>query len=369
MNKLLNLPTRLLQAVVIGAPVLLVALYLAFVAAHRYVSESRVAVQLAGSENASAIPGAAMLLAGVKQPSHTEALFVQQYVHSLALLQVLDKELDLRGHYSGEKVDLLYRLPADASQEDFHAYYRERVEVLFDDVSMVLTIRVQAFNSEFAEKLNRRILELSERFVNETSRIIAREQLGFAEGELKVAAERVEKAQTQLLAFQNRNRLVDPAQQAQAAVALSAELQASLSRREAELKSLRAYLNDNAPQVLAARNDIRALKEQLEAERTRATGDGRQSQRLNALALDFQALKLQVDFANDAYKLALGAVENARIEASRKVRSLVTIEPPTRPQTAYYPMHAYTLLTVLVVCVLLYAILRLVLATIREHQD
>lgn len=369
MNKLLNLPSRLLQIAIVGVPLLLVAFYLAVIAADRYVSEARVAVQHAGSESGSALPGAALLLAGVNPPSRTEALFVQQYVRSLGLLQQLDKELDLRGHYSSEKVDLLYRLPADASLEDFHEYYRERVEVLFDDVSMVLTVRVQAFSAEFAEKLNRRILELGERFVNETSRNIAREQLGFAEGELKTAAERVQKAQQQLLAFQNRNRLVDPAQQAQAAVTLTAELQAALSRREAELKSLRSYLNDGAPQVQAARNDIKALKEQLEAERSRATGNEKQSQRLNALAIDFQSLKLQVDFATDAYKLALGAVENARIEASRKVRSLVTIEPPTRPQTALYPLHVYTLVTVLVVCLLLYAIVRLVLATIREHQD
>ena len=78
---------------------------------------------------------------------------------------------------------------------------------------------------------------------------------------------------------------------------------------------------------------------------------------------------MQTEFAVDAYKIALGAVENARIDATRKLKSLVVIEPPSRPQTPEYPQRLYTLFTVLALSVLSYAIIRLVLATIREHQD
>ena len=79
--------------------------------------------------------------------------------------------------------------------------------------------------------------------------------------------------------------------------------------------------------------------------------------------------QLQAQFAQDAYKLALGAVENARIDATRKIKSLVVLEPPSKPETAEYPLVAYNLGTLLAICVLLYAIVRLVLATVREHQD
>ena len=114
---------------------------------------------------------------------------------------------------------------------------------------------------------------------------------------------------------------------------------------------------------------IAALDKQIDAERTRATTDNKRGERLNKLALEFQALQLQAQFAQDAYKLALGAVENARIDATRKIKSLLVIEPPSLPQTAEYPLKAYNLGTLLAICVLLYAIVRLVLATIREHQD
>jgi capsular polysaccharide transport system permease protein len=45
------------------------------------------------------------------------------------------------------------------------------------------------------------------------------------------------------------------------------------------------------------------------------------------------------------------------------------VEPPSRPETAQYPLIAYNLATLLAICVLTYAIVRLVLATIREHLD
>lgn len=370
MNKLLAIPARVLLWVLVVLPVVLAGAYLAFVAADRYVSEAKIAVQQsAAAPAAPPAGGVAAVLAGIGGPSIIETLYVKEFVHSLDLLRALDKEFGLRAHYSSQKVDLPYRLAADASQEDFLEFWRDRLQVEFDNFAMVLTVRVQAFDAALAHKVNLRILELSERFVNETTRDMAREQMAFAEGELKVASERVQRAQAQLLEFQNRNRVIDPVLQAQASITLTAELQASLTRKETELKSLLSFLNESAPQVKAVRNDIKALTEQLDAERTRIAGEGKRSDRLNTLAMQFQSLKLQVDFATDAYKMALSAVESARIEATRKVRGLVVVEPPTLPQTAHYPRHLYVMLTVLVLSILIYAIVRLVLATIREHQD
>lgn len=45
------------------------------------------------------------------------------------------------------------------------------------------------------------------------------------------------------------------------------------------------------------------------------------------------------------------------------------IEPPSKPETAEYPRRLYALVTVLLASLLVYAIVRFVLAVIREHQD
>ncbi len=368
MSFLVTLSPRLLKAVLIALPVLVVGVYLGLFAADRYVSESTLAVRQAGSEG-PAIPGAAMLLAGINPPSREDTLYLQRYIHSLALLSRLDAELKIREHYQSPTRDVLFRLWPSERQEDFLRYYRDRVEVSFDDVSALLTVRVQGFEPYFAQQLNRRILEESERFVNEYSHRIARERLAFAEAELRTAADRVQQAKNAVLAFQNRNRLLDPTVQAQASGALTAELQATRARLEGELSGLLTYMNEDAPQVRALRGRIDAISKQIEAERERPTTPGRQGDRLNALAVEFQALTMQAEFAVDAYKLALAAVENARIDATRKLKSLVVIEPPSAPETAEYPRRLYALVTVFVASLLFYAVVRLVLAIIREHQD
>jgi capsular polysaccharide transport system permease protein len=368
MKSLLSLSPRLLKWVLIGVPALVMALYLTVLAADRYVSEATVAVRVAG-ETAASLPGAALLMAGVTPPSREEAFYLQRYLHSLPLLQEMDREFDLRKHFASPVLDWPYRLSAGASQEDFLDYYRQRVQLAFDDQSSILTVRVQGFDPEFAQRLNTRILELSEKFVNELSHRIARERLRFAETELGSAAERLQQAKEKVLAFQTKNQVLDPTVQAQASGMLVIELQASLTRRETELKGLLGFLNDSAPQVRQLRGEIAALKSQIASERVRATTAERREQRLTTQAAEFLTLRTQADFAADLYKLALTTVETARIDTARKLKTLVVIEPPSLPETAEYPQRLYSFATLLAACLLLYAIARLVLATIREHQD
>jgi capsular polysaccharide transport system permease protein len=368
MKSLSALSPRTLKLVIIGLPLVLVVLYLGLFSADRYVSESTLAVRQAGSEGVS-LPGAAMLLAGLTPPSREDTLYVQHYIHSLALLRKLDSELKIREHFASPHMDLLDRMSLGSSQEDFLRHFRSRIQVTYDDVASLLTVRVQGFDPAFAQRLNQRILEESERFVNEYSQRMAREKLTFVEGELKTGARRVQDAKNQVLDFQTRHRQLDPIFQAQASGALSAELLANKARLESELNALLAYMNEDAPQVRALRTRIAAAGKQADAERERGTKPSLQGERLNSLAIEFQGLQLQAEFAIDAYKIALAAVENTRIDATRKLKSLVVIEPPSKPETPEYPRRLYALATVLAASLLIYAIVRLVLATIREHQD
>ena len=369
MNRLIHLSGRTLALLLIVLPVSLFALYLGLVARDRFVSESVISVRQASSSAASAIPGAALLLAGINPPAHEDTLYLRSFIHSQALALELDRTLGLRKHFADLGADLPNQLPADASTEQFVAYFRDRVELGFDDRAALLTVRTQGLDPAFAQRFNAAVLDASERFVNETSHRIARERLSFADGELQIAAQRVEAAAGAVLSFQSKNRLLDPGLQTQAAGMLTAELQANRARLEAELGGLRGFLNEEAYQVQALKARIAAVDRQIDAERRRATAEDTKGNRLNKQALDFEALKLKAEFARDAYKLALAAVENARIEAHQKIKSLAIVEPPSLPETAEYPLVAYDMGTLIAICVLLFAIVRLVLATIREHQD
>jgi capsular polysaccharide transport system permease protein len=367
-RRLVHLSARQLLVVLVLLPLGLQALYLIAIAKDRYVSEAVVSVRQSGGDS-GALPGAALALAGITPSSHEDTLHLRDFIHSQGLLATLQERLPFKDHFAQAGADLPLRLSPTAPREVVTRYFRDRVEVSFDDKSGLLKVRTQGFTPEFAQQLNQAILEESERFVNETSHRIARERMKFAEGELALAAKRLQEAKNQVVSFQAKHKLLDPAAQAASTGALAAELQATRSRLETELNSLLTFMKDDAFQVKTLRSRIAALDEQIAAERNRATAENKQGERLNVLAVEFQALQLQAQFAQDAYRLALAAVENARIDATRKLKNVVVVEPSTLPELAEYPLRGYHFATLATLCVLLFAIIRLVLAIIREHQD
>lgn len=357
---------RHLFLLVVVAPMLAAILYYALIAADRYVSESLITVRQVG-DNSNAVPGVAMMLAGVNPPARTEILYVREYINTLDMLHYLDSELDLRQVYQKQRRDPLLRLHADASQEETLEYFRSLIDVHLDESTGLLSVRVQAFEPAVAQAVNQAILAQSERFVNEISHRMAREQMAFAEGELAKAGERYQAAKVRLIDFQNANAVLDPQLSAQARSTFTGELESVLARHEAELKNMLTYLHADAHQVIAQKNLIDSMAAQLAAEKKRIASP--EGQRLNTVASQFRNLTIETSFAEESYKLAITAVENARIEASRKLKSLVVISSPSLPEEAIYPRRLYNLATLSIALLLLYGIVRFAIATIEDHRE
>jgi capsular polysaccharide transport system permease protein len=357
---------RRLKIALIGVPMLLGALYYGFIAADRYTSESMIAVQ---SALVSAGAGGPVSLGtGTGLMGWQDTLYVMDYVHSTTLALELDKRLKLREHYEESRPDLFFRLWPGTSPEWFVKYFRSRVEVEFSDVNGLLTIRTQGFSPEKALELNRAILDSAERFVNEFSHRIAAEQMQFSKGEFDAAAAKWQAAKAKLVEFQTVNKILDPIAQSSAASALTAELQATIARLEADLKSKLSFMQSDAPQIITLRDQIVANRAQLEAEKARTTS-GLTGDRLGTLNTQYQSLLLDATIAEDQYKTANAALEAARLEAARKLKSLVLVESPVKAVSAEYPRRIYDLLTLLALCAIAYSVVRLIVATIQEHQD
>lgn len=355
-----------LRWLLVVLPTVLTAVYLTLFAANRYESEAIVSVKQVGQDTMAAA-GLSSLIGG--NPSAREdVLYLQKFMHSLDVAQRLDRQVGLREHYESTLVDVLGRLWEFGSQEDYLAHFRARVQVQYEDLSSTLTIRVQGYTPEMAQRIAAALLAESEAFVNDYSRKIARDRLVFAERELEEAGKRVQQVKESLLLFQRENQLLDPMAQAKAESTIYAELRAQISRLEAELKTKQSFLSAESFEVRGLRNQIAAIERQLRAEGEKTTAQGKDPQ-LNEQAARFQDLVLRVEFAQEAYKLALGALEASRVDSIRKAKSLVVIEPPGLPDSPTYPERLYWIATIFLVGALLYGILRVVIATLLEHQD
>jgi capsular polysaccharide transport system permease protein len=359
-------PFRLATGIIF-IPMVAAAIYLVFLASPRYVTQTVVSVRSATVPNSPLTAG----VVGTGSPtplSYQDDLFLYYFLQGPGVLETLDKKLGLRQHFESPKWDFVFRLWKNTSKEWFLYYFQQVLTLSFDDQSGLLTISSQAFSPEMSRKLSQAILDACEDFVNEYSNRVAAEQMAFTERESRASAQRLQEANNKLVTFQTENKLLDPVAQSAATTALFATLQASLATEESQLKSLTAYLQEDSYQVQALQAQITATRSQLETERLRSTANA-SGDRLNTLMVQYQTLQLEAGFAATDYASAVAALQAARIDAARKLWSVVVVGRPVTPQSAQNPQRLFDLTTLFVLCVLTYTIARLTVLTIQEHQD
>lgn len=355
-----------LALLLVALPVAITGLYFQTLSQDRYVSESQVIVKRSDDSKGVNLD-LGSLLSGGSSTLREDAMLLQQYIHSPDMLERLDKTLKLKEAFGAAAGwDVLYRLPADASKEQFLSYFRARVEVQFDEKTSLLKIRTQGFDPVFAQKLNQTILTESERFINELSHKISRDDVAFAQVEVDSAYTQLNQAKEKLLNYQNRNGLIDPYAQAQATGQLVAELEGKQAQLEAELRNLQGYLQSDSPQVVSAQNALAAIKAQIIEEKAKLASPA--GDKLNRKAAQFQEIKAQVEFRADLYKLALTTLEKSKVAAVHKLKSLAVISAPQQPQEAEYPRKLYVLASLLFICSLLYGTARLTISIIEDHK-
>lgn len=349
-------------------PLALAAIYYGVFATDRYVSSAQVVVRQDGGNQGAAVPGLATLLTGTNPASREETLYLREYIVSMDMMLLLEERLHWVEQYAAQRSDIFFWLNKDAEREDLLKYYQRMVSAHYDETTGLLRVEVQAFTPELSEQMLRTILEASEHFVNEVSHSIAREQMTFAKGELETARINYAERKTELLDFQNVNKVLDGANTAQSRATIIADLESQYTKEQAILTEMQFKLRPDSPQVKQQKQKVNAITQQLTKEKRLLVSSPGGSQ-LNVVASRFQQLTLDAGIAEESYKTAVAALDNARIEASKKIRTLVTVVSPNTPQLALYPERLYNLATILLGLLMLYGITRFILASIEDHRD
>jgi len=339
-------------------------IYFGFIASDRYVSRAELVVKQA--DQIKMLPDALSML-GLGGSNHQDILLIQDYLKSADLLDKLDKGLGLKAHYQSHKVDYFSRLPDNVSREEFLKYYREHLTLRMDDISGVLTIELQAFDPAYGQKVVSVMLKESEGFINKLGHQVALEQLAFVEKEVDHAYQRLQTEKAKVLEFQNTHHLISPESTSTARMGVVSHIEGQLAQQQAQLKQLQSYMKATAPAVVSVQARVDALTEQLAQEQSRLTGADKNS--MNEVTASYMDVQTQATLAADLYKTGLISLEQARIEAYRKLKHLLVISQPTLAEDAEYPRRLYNLATIGVLLCLLYGLIVMGLATLREHQD
>lgn len=350
---------RLAIAMVV-LPMVLAAVYYAVFSIDRYVSYAQVVVRQDGNHQGAQVPGLAALLTGANPASREETLYLREYITSMDMMLLLEDRLHWIESYATQRHDIFFLLDRDAPREELLKYYQRMVSAHYDETTGLLRVEVQGFTPEISEKMLRTILQESEHFVNEVSHDMAREQMKFAQSELENARKTYSERKNQLINFQNDNKVLDGANTAKSRAMIVAELEAQYTKEQASLTEIGFKLRADSPQARQQKQRVEAIQQQLSKEK-RLLVSSPQGSQLNVVASRYQQLTLDAGIAEETYKASVAALDNARVEASKKIRTLVTVVSPNAPQLAIYPERWYNLATILLGLLMLYGITRLII--------
>ena len=344
-------------------PTLLAALYLFAVAAPQYVSESR--FMLRGQQrSASSLLGEALNQSGFRSASE-DATGLRDYLLSHDAVQELRQRLPLVEIFRRPEADPLARLWFERPQaERLLDYYRRQVKAELDASSGLTTLRVRTFRPEDSLELSRALLALGEARVNELNARLREESLRVARAELDRAEERAKAASLAVTAFRQGATSVDPSRSAAINVEVLGRLEGEVTRLRTEMQQALAFARPNAPQVQALRSRIEGAETQLAEERRRmaAAGTGVTEQ-----LAGFERLRLEGEFAARALAAATAQFERATSDAMRQQLFLVRVVEPNLAERSLYPKPFTMTLYVFAALALVYGLVWLLVAGVREH--
>lgn len=175
-----------------------------------YVSESRFVVRSPQKQGGSMTDLFSKV--GITK-SDDDSYIVRDYILSRDAMDILIKELNIKEQYSSPTIDMLARFPGlrywETSVESFYRYYQRQVGVLVEPGSSIASLTVRSFDPESAMRINKKLLELSEGFVNRLNERARTDIVKIAQQEVDLAQTRLELKALQLTGMRSGKQILD----------------------------------------------------------------------------------------------------------------------------------------------------------------
>ncbi len=300
--------------------------------------------------------------------SRSDELLLRDHLLSLDMLGKLDAALDLRGHYSDPRRDLLSRMwRKDEPVEWFHRHYLSRVSAELDDYAGVLAIKAEGYDAATAHAITALLVREGERFLNGMAHSLADDQVAFLEKQVAQMHKRTTRTRKAMVDYQNRKGLAAPQATAENIGKIVAQLQAQVSELETQRGALAAYLVPGHSSIVQLNQKLAALHVQIAREQAKLVSP--KGKTLNRTIEEFQRLEMDAKFAQEVYDTALVALEKGRIEAARNIKKIGVLQAPSKPEYPLEPRRWYNTLVFFLVAMLLAGVAHLLAAIVRDHKD
>ncbi len=347
-------------------PTLFSTIYFGLFASDVYISESSFVVR--SPKNQASLTGFGALLQGTGfSRSQDDAYTVREYIQSRTALSQLEEEIPVKDFYStkGDFFSRFNTFGLSGSEEEFYRYFKDRISVDLDSVSGITTLRVRAFDSSEGQAINQKLLNLGEQLINRLNERARKDTVEYAEQAVANAEHNVKEAGAALTEYRIKNNIFDLPAQSSVQLTLISTLKAELVRVETQLAQLQSMTPDN-PQVEALLMRQKSLKKEINEQSKLLSGRGNSAATQSA---DYQRLVLANELATQQLAAAMTSLQNTRSESDRQQLYLEVVNQPSQPDWAAEPHRLYNILSTFIIGLMLYGVLSLLIASIREHKN
>ena len=359
-RNLVFLATRL--SVFVLLPTLLAGLYFAFVATPSYATKSEFIVQQADSAGASA-----GLLGGTSMATSQDSIMVQDFLTSREALGKLNADHDYRGHFSNENIDVIQRIPPDASNEDVYAHYKNNVMVGYDPTEGVLRMEVSALTPEMSRVFSEALIGYAEARVDSVTDRKREDQMRGSSESFGTAEARMIEAQERVLALQEQLGVLDPASETTALMSQISNFEIQVAEKRLQLQQLLDNTEPNAARVAGVEGDIGRLEDLIAELRLQMTSQIGTQGSLASISARLRMAEVDLETRTLMMQESLQSMEAARIEAMRQVRFLSIGVAPIPPDEPTYPRVFENTLVTLLIFSAIYLLVSLTSAVLREQ--
>ena len=294
---------------------------------------------------------------------------LNQFIISQELVAKVDAQLNLKAIYAKPTRDPLNAFHPDGTIEDLVAFWQRMVLVNYDNATGLMNLEVYAFDPIDAQRIAQVILTESTNIINTLSQTAQEDTTRYSAEALAATEEKLTAARLAVLDFQIRNHIVDPNNVINNQLTVVSTLNQQLAASQIELDMLAGTVKDSDPRVLQLKRRIGVIQNRIAEEQSKVgAATDSTSPGFAKLMADFESLKVDQDFAQQAYSSARAAYEQALTDAQKKTRYLATYVAPTLAEAPTAPNRPFIAALVALIGFLAWAVVVLVYYALRDRR-
>lgn len=365
MLKRLKKLDRLFYLIVL-LPTALSILYFGLIASPVYISQSSFVVYTPNERGGGQSGLSALLSTLGGSNSNSAAETISNYTQSWSAMESLDQAYNLKKFFGDADIFNRFGGVFHPFTDMVHLwrYYQNMVSDVADPNSGISALVVKAYTAKDAEKINAFLLAKGQTIVNQLNETARQSAVNYAEQDVQEAQEKFKTATLAVAEYRNDQGVYDPNAQSSGQFTLIQQLQGKLIDVTVELSSLEAHAPDN-PQIPVLKTTIASLKRQIAQSEQSVTGPGKS---LASQDTEYQILKVNLMLAQTLLESSVVSLEQARNTAQKQELYLETISSPNLPDAAEEPKRLEDILAVLIICTMIWGVVRIIIGGVREHK-